>query len=119
DSGWIIRNVGPARTAQTGKAATARKAERKIQVAVLAGNAAIAVVADRQILDHELEFAVDAYHFPDLLAVFRDVHRVVLGAVADLVHDRLEDVATDLLDQGSFLVDNLDLRRIYRVKRVE
>src|SRR5205807_1016237 len=80
-----------------------------------AGNDAIAVVADRQILDDELEFAADAFHFPDLLAVFRDVHRVVLGAVADLVHDSLEDVATDFLDQGSSLVENLDVRRIERV----
>src|SRR5258707_14945742 len=94
-----------------GKAGVAGKAERKIQIAVLAGNAAIAVVADRQILDDELEFAADAFHLPDLLAVFRYIHRIVLGAVADLVHDSLEDVATDLLDQGSSLVENLYVRR--------
>ena len=119
DPEWIIRDIGPAMIVGVGKAAVARKAERKIQIAVLAGNAAIAVVADRQILDDELEFAADAFHFPDLLAVFRDVHRVVLGAVADLVHDSLEDVATDFLDQGSSLVENLDVRRIERVDRVE
>src|SRR5882757_5401139 len=119
DPEWIVRDVGPAMIVGVGKAGVARKAERKIQIAVLAGNAAITVVADRQILDDELEFAADAFHLPDLLAVFRDVHRVVLGAVADLVHDSLEDVATDLLDQGSSLVENLDVRWIERVKRVE
>jgi len=42
DPEWIIRDVGPAMIVGVRKAAVARKAERKIQIAVLAGNAAIA-----------------------------------------------------------------------------
>jgi len=49
------------------------------------------VVADRQILDDELELAADAFSFPRSSRRIPDVHRVVLGAVADLVHDSLED----------------------------
>src|SRR5215472_15587894 len=95
----IIRRVGPAVVVRIGKAGVARKAKCKIQITVFAGDATVAVVADEQVLDDELELTIDTLHLPDLLAVFRDIHRIVLGAVADFVHDGLEDVTADFLDQ--------------------
>src|SRR6516162_1236986 len=94
------------------EAAVAREAQREIDVAILAGDAAVLVIADRQVLDDQLELAVDAVHFPNLLTVFRNVGLAVLGAVADFVHDRLERALADLAQKFAFLVEDLDMRRV-------
>src|SRR4029079_6394823 len=101
------------------KAAIAREAQSKIDVAVFAGDAAIAVIADKQALDNHLEFAMSPFHFTDLLAIFRDVHRIVLGAVADFVHDGFEYAAADFFDDVAVLVEDLDMRRLDLINSVE
>ena len=112
----IVRDVRPAVIIRIREAAVAREAQRKIDVAVLAGDAAVAVVANRQILDDQLEFAVDAVHFPNLLTVFGNVGLAVLRAVADLVHHRFERALADLAQELSLLIEDLDMRRVDLVR---
>jgi|GEM_PF-6745187 len=108
----IVRDVHPAVIVGIGEARVGREAEREVDVAVLAGDSAVAVVALEQFLDDQLELPVDAFLLPDLLAIFGDVDRVVLGAVADLVHHGREGAFADLLEELAGLVEDLDVRRV-------
>ena len=111
----IVRDVGPAMIVGIGKAGVARQAERKIDEPVLAGDAAVAMVAVEQVLDDQLRLGIHAVHFPDLLAVFRNVGLAVLGAEADLIHHGLEKSLADLAQQLSVLVEDLHVRRLERI----
>src|SRR5262245_35761594 len=106
----IVGNVGPTMVVRIGKAAVAWKAERKIDVAVLAGDAAVAVIAVEQILDDQLWLRVDVVHLPNFFAVFGNVGLAVLGTVADLVHHRREGALADLAQQLAILVEDFDVR---------
>ena len=115
----VVRDVGPAVIVGIGEAGVARQAEGEIEIAVLAGGTAVAVVADRQVLDDQLELAVDPLLLPDLLAVLGNDDGVGLGAIGDLVHHRGERALADLLDQLAGLVEHLDMGRVDLVRAAQ